>query len=96
MALGERHAGPFLSSGVSVLPGAIAATTSRVRVQTGVSVLSIHDPLRVAEDHATVDQLSRGRLELVVGKGDHGRSARGRPGLGCRGSNLDTGPSSAG
>lgn len=70
VALGERHAGPFLSSGVTVLLGAIAATTSRVRIQTGVSVLSIHDPLRVAEDYATVDQLSRGRLELVIGKGN--------------------------
>lgn len=70
VALGERHAGAFLSSGVTVLLGAIAATTRRVRVQTGVSVLSIHDPLRVAEDYATVDQLSRGRLELVIGKGN--------------------------
>ncbi|MDQ7809068.1 LLM class flavin-dependent oxidoreductase [Amycolatopsis sp. A133] len=70
VALGERHAGHFLSSGVTVLLGAIAATTSRVRIQTGVSVLSIHDPLRVAEDYATVDQLSRGRLELVIGKGN--------------------------
>jgi alkanesulfonate monooxygenase SsuD/methylene tetrahydromethanopterin reductase-like flavin-dependent oxidoreductase (luciferase family) len=70
VALGERHAGTFLSSGVGVLLGAIAATTSRVRLQTGVSVLSIHDPLRVAEDYATIDQLSRGRLELVVGKGN--------------------------
>jgi alkanesulfonate monooxygenase SsuD/methylene tetrahydromethanopterin reductase-like flavin-dependent oxidoreductase (luciferase family) len=70
VGLGERHAGAFLSSGVTVLLGAIAATTSRVRLQTGVSVLSIHDPLRVAEDYATIDQLSRGRLELVIGKGN--------------------------
>jgi alkanesulfonate monooxygenase SsuD/methylene tetrahydromethanopterin reductase-like flavin-dependent oxidoreductase (luciferase family) len=70
VALGERHAGNFLSSGVSVLLGGIAATTSRIRLQTGVSVLSIHDPLRIAEDYATVDQLSRGRLELVIGKGN--------------------------
>jgi alkanesulfonate monooxygenase SsuD/methylene tetrahydromethanopterin reductase-like flavin-dependent oxidoreductase (luciferase family) len=70
VALGERHAGSFLSAGVTVLLGAIAATTSRVRIQTGVSVLSIQDPLRVAEDYATVDQLSRGRLELVIGKGN--------------------------
>jgi alkanesulfonate monooxygenase SsuD/methylene tetrahydromethanopterin reductase-like flavin-dependent oxidoreductase (luciferase family) len=70
VALGERHAGAFLSSGVSVLLGAIAATTSRVRLQTGVSVLSILDPLRVAEDYATIDQLSRGRMELVIGKGN--------------------------
>ncbi|MFJ3309542.1 LLM class flavin-dependent oxidoreductase [Streptomyces sp. NPDC086549] len=41
VALGERHAGAFLSSGVTVLLGAIAATTSRVRIQTGLSVLSI-------------------------------------------------------
>jgi alkanesulfonate monooxygenase SsuD/methylene tetrahydromethanopterin reductase-like flavin-dependent oxidoreductase (luciferase family) len=70
VALGERHAGHFLSSGITVLLGAIAATTSRVRIMTGVSVLSILDPLRVAEDYATVDQLSRGRLELVIGKGN--------------------------
>jgi alkanesulfonate monooxygenase SsuD/methylene tetrahydromethanopterin reductase-like flavin-dependent oxidoreductase (luciferase family) len=70
VALGERHAGAFLSAGSSVLLGAIAATTSRVRIQTGVSVLSIWDPLRAAEDFATVDQLSRGRLELVIGKGN--------------------------
>jgi alkanesulfonate monooxygenase SsuD/methylene tetrahydromethanopterin reductase-like flavin-dependent oxidoreductase (luciferase family) len=73
VALGERHPGAFLSSGITVLLGALAATTSRVRIQTGVSVLSIHDPLRVAEDYATVDQLSRGRLELVIGKGNEQR-----------------------
>lgn len=70
VALGERHAGPMLSSGVTVLLGAIAATTSRVRLQTGVCVLSILDPVRVAEDYATIDQLSRGRMELVIGKGN--------------------------
>ncbi len=69
VALGERHAGPFLSAGVTVLLGAVAASTTRVRIQTGVSVLSINDPVRIAEDYATIDQLSRGRLELVIGKG---------------------------
>ena len=73
VALGERHAGHFLSSGVTVLLGAIAATTSRVRIMTGVTVLSILDPLRVAEDYATIDQLSRGRAELVIGKGNEMR-----------------------
>jgi alkanesulfonate monooxygenase SsuD/methylene tetrahydromethanopterin reductase-like flavin-dependent oxidoreductase (luciferase family) len=70
VALGERHAGHFLSAGITVLLGAIAAHTSRVRIQTGVAVLSILDPLRVAEDYATIDQLSRGRVELVIGKGN--------------------------
>jgi alkanesulfonate monooxygenase SsuD/methylene tetrahydromethanopterin reductase-like flavin-dependent oxidoreductase (luciferase family) len=73
VALGERHAGPFLSSGVTVLLGAIAANTTRVRIQTGVCVLSVLDPVRVAEDYATVDQLSRGRVELVIGKGNEAR-----------------------
>lgn len=70
VALGERHAGHFLSAGITVLLGAIAAQTSRVRISTGVAVLSILDPLRAAEDYATIDQLSRGRLELVIGKGN--------------------------
>ena len=70
VALGERHAGPFLSSGITVLLGAIATHTTKVRIQTGVTVLSILDPVRVAEDYATIDQLSRGRLEPVIGKGN--------------------------
>jgi hypothetical protein len=41
-----------------------------VRIQTGVCVLSVLDPLRVAEDYATIDQLSRGRVKLVIGKGN--------------------------
>ncbi|MGA1835499.1 LLM class flavin-dependent oxidoreductase [Herbiconiux sp. 11R-BC] len=69
-AVGERHAGRFVSSAPSVVLGAIAARTSRIRLQSGVTVLSILDPVRVAEDYATVDQLARGRLELTIGKGN--------------------------
>src|ERR1700722_16177794 len=69
-AVGEGDVWPFLSAGVTVVLGAIAAATSRVRLETGVCVLSILDPLRVAEDYATIDQLSRGRVELVIGKGN--------------------------
>ncbi|TPW75722.1 LLM class flavin-dependent oxidoreductase [Schumannella soli] len=70
VAVGERHAGPFLSSSPTVLLGAIAASTSTIRLQTGVTVLPVLDPVRVAEDYATIDQLSRGRLELTIGKGN--------------------------
>ncbi|MFE9249268.1 LLM class flavin-dependent oxidoreductase [Streptomyces sp. NPDC007088] len=68
-SVGERHAGAFLSSGPAVVLGALAARTSRIRLLTGVTVLAILDPVRVAEDFATLDQVSRGRVELVVGKG---------------------------
>ncbi|MEV8625536.1 LLM class flavin-dependent oxidoreductase [Streptomyces sp. NBC_01268] len=68
-SIGERHAGPFLSSSPSVVLGALAARTSRIRLLTGVTVVAILDPVRVAEDYATLDLLSRGRIELVVGKG---------------------------
>lgn len=69
-AVGERHAGPVLSSAPTVILGAIAARTSRILLSTGVTVLSLHDPIRLAEDLSTVDQLSRGRLEIVIGKGN--------------------------
>ncbi|MGH4030729.1 LLM class flavin-dependent oxidoreductase [Actinomycetota bacterium Odt1-20B] len=68
-AVGERHAGPFLSSSPTVVLGALAARTTRIRLLTGVTVVAILDPVRVAEDYATLDQLSHGRVELVVGKG---------------------------
>ncbi|MFC8592644.1 LLM class flavin-dependent oxidoreductase [Streptomyces atroolivaceus] len=68
-AIGERHAGPFLSSSPGVILGALAARTSTIRLLTGVTVVAILDPVRVAEEFATLDQIARGRLELVVGKG---------------------------
>jgi alkanesulfonate monooxygenase SsuD/methylene tetrahydromethanopterin reductase-like flavin-dependent oxidoreductase (luciferase family) len=69
-SVGERHAGEFISSSPTTVLAAIAAVTDRIRLQSGVTVLSVLDPVRVAEDYATIDQLSRGRLELVIGKGN--------------------------
>ncbi|UVJ39292.1 LLM class flavin-dependent oxidoreductase [Arthrobacter sp. CJ23] len=69
-SVGERHAGEFVSSSPTAVLAAIAAVTSRIRLQSGVTVLAVLDPVRVAEDYATIDQLSRGRLELVIGKGN--------------------------
>jgi alkanesulfonate monooxygenase SsuD/methylene tetrahydromethanopterin reductase-like flavin-dependent oxidoreductase (luciferase family) len=69
-AVGERHHAPFLSSAPPVLLSHIAAVTSKIRLFTGVTLLSVLDPVRVAEDYATVDQLSGGRVELIIGKGN--------------------------
>jgi alkanesulfonate monooxygenase SsuD/methylene tetrahydromethanopterin reductase-like flavin-dependent oxidoreductase (luciferase family) len=71
--VGERHGAPFLSSSPPVVLSAIAAKTSRIRLLTTVTVLSILDPVRVAEDYATLDHLSGGRLELIIGKGNDPR-----------------------
>lgn len=70
VAVGERHAGHFISSSPTVLLAAIAARTTRIRLNSGVTVLSVLDPVRVAEDYATIDQLSRGRLDITIGKGN--------------------------
>jgi alkanesulfonate monooxygenase SsuD/methylene tetrahydromethanopterin reductase-like flavin-dependent oxidoreductase (luciferase family) len=68
--VGERHHAPFLSSAPPLVLSNIAARTRRIRLFTGVTLLSILDPVRVAEDYATLDHLSDGRLELIIGKGN--------------------------
>ncbi|MEU3628152.1 luciferase [Amycolatopsis coloradensis] len=71
--VGERHGEPFLSSAPPVILAAIAERTERVRLLTTLTVISVLDPVRVAEDYATLDQLSGGRLELMIGKGNDPR-----------------------
>jgi alkanesulfonate monooxygenase SsuD/methylene tetrahydromethanopterin reductase-like flavin-dependent oxidoreductase (luciferase family) len=71
--VGERHGPPFLSSSPPVILTAIAARTSKIRLLTTVTVLSVLDPVRVAEDYATLDHFSGGRLELIIGKGNDPR-----------------------
>jgi alkanesulfonate monooxygenase SsuD/methylene tetrahydromethanopterin reductase-like flavin-dependent oxidoreductase (luciferase family) len=69
--VGEHHGLDLWSlSSPPVLLGAIAARTSRIRLRTGVTLVPNLDPVRVAEDYASVDALSGGRLELTVGKGN--------------------------
>jgi alkanesulfonate monooxygenase SsuD/methylene tetrahydromethanopterin reductase-like flavin-dependent oxidoreductase (luciferase family) len=69
-AVGERHERPFFSSAPPVVLSHIAAKTSRLRLFTGVTTLSLLDPVRAFEDYSTLDHLSDGRLELIIGKGN--------------------------
>jgi alkanesulfonate monooxygenase SsuD/methylene tetrahydromethanopterin reductase-like flavin-dependent oxidoreductase (luciferase family) len=68
--VGERHERPFISSSPPVVLSHVAALTSRIRLFTAVTTLSLLDPVRAFEDYATLDHLSGGRLELIIGKGN--------------------------
>ncbi|CAM5244516.1 luciferase-like monooxygenase [Streptomyces spiroverticillatus] len=68
--VGERHERPFISSSPTVVLSHIAALTRRIRLFTAVTTLSLLDPVRAYEDYATLDHLSGGRLDLIVGKGN--------------------------
>jgi alkanesulfonate monooxygenase SsuD/methylene tetrahydromethanopterin reductase-like flavin-dependent oxidoreductase (luciferase family) len=69
-AVGERHEDPFISSSPPVVLSNIAARTSRIALFTAVTTLSLLDPVRAFEDYSTLDNLSDGRLELIIGKGN--------------------------
>ncbi|MEU4163066.1 LLM class flavin-dependent oxidoreductase [Actinoplanes sp. NPDC026670] len=75
-AVGERHERPFLSSSPPVVLSHIAAKTSRIELWTGVTTLSLLDPVRAFEDYATLDNLSGGRLQLIIGKGNGAAQAQ--------------------
>lgn len=74
--IGERHERPFISSSPPVVLSHIAARTTKIRLFTAVTTLSLLDPVRAYEDYATLDQLSGGRLELMVGKGNGAAQAQ--------------------
>src|SRR3954451_25376265 len=67
--IGEHHRKDFLDSAPAVILGAAAARTSRIRLTSAVTVLSSADPLRVSQTSATLDLISKGRAEMVVGRG---------------------------
>jgi len=68
-AVGEHHRREFLDSAPAILLAAIAARTKNVRLTSAVTVLSATDPVRVFQEFATIDLLSRGRAEIIVGRG---------------------------
>src|ERR671915_83974 len=67
--IGEHHRREFLDSAPAVILAAAAARTKRIHLTSAVTVLSAADPVRVFQEFATLDLLSQGRAEMVVGRG---------------------------
>jgi probable LLM family oxidoreductase len=67
--IGEHHRKGFLDSAPTLILAAAAARTKRIRLSSAVTVLSAADPVRVFQEFATLDLISRGRAEMVVGRG---------------------------
>lgn len=66
--IGEHHRREYLDSATAVILAAAAARTKRIRLTSAVTVLSAADPVRVFQQFATLDLISRGRAEMVVGR----------------------------
>ncbi|MEM1001870.1 MAG: LLM class flavin-dependent oxidoreductase [Bacteroidota bacterium] len=67
--IGEHYRKEFLDSAPSIILAAAAAQTKRIKLTSAVTVLSTSDPVRVFQNFATIDLISNGRTEIVVGRG---------------------------
>ncbi len=69
LKLGEHHREDFAISSPEVLMAYFAARTQRIKLATGVTVLSSDDPIRVFQRFSTMDALAPGRIEITLGRG---------------------------
>jgi probable LLM family oxidoreductase len=67
--IGEHHRSDYVASAPAVLLAAAAARTKRIKLASAVTVLSSDDPVRVFQQFATLDLISQGRAEIIVGRG---------------------------
>ena len=67
--IGEHYRKEFLDSAPAIILAAAAARTTRIRLSSAVTVLSAADPVRVFQNFSTLDLISQGRAEMVVGRG---------------------------
>ena len=68
-ALGEHHRPDYVISAPEIVLAAIAAVTKRIKLSSAVTVLSSADPVRVFQNFATLDLISKGRAEIMAGRG---------------------------
>ncbi len=67
--LGEHHFSDYVLSSPPVILAAVAERTDNIRLSTAVALLTLRDPVHVAEDYGTLDVISGGRVELIAGRG---------------------------
>ena len=67
--IGEHHREEYVASSPAILLAAAASITKKIRLSSAVTVLSSDDPVRVFQDFATLDLISQGRAEIIVGRG---------------------------
>ena len=68
IGIGEHHREEYVSSAPTVLLAAAAARTKNIRLSSAVTVLGSEDPVRVYQQFSTLDLLSKGRAEIMVGR----------------------------
>ncbi|MFS8616412.1 MAG: LLM class flavin-dependent oxidoreductase [Solitalea sp.] len=69
VALGEHHRPDYAIASTEVALAALASVTKRIKLASGVTVLSSADPVKVYQNFATLDLLSKGRAEIIAGRG---------------------------
>ncbi len=69
-AIGEHHNPPFFSSSPTTLLAHIAALTERLIVSTSTTLITTNDPVRLAEEYSMLQHLTKGRMDLMLGRGN--------------------------
>ncbi len=69
-AIGEHHNPPFFSSAPTTLLAFIAASTRRLILSTATTLITTNDPVRIAEEYAVLQHLAKGRMDLMLGRGN--------------------------
>src|ERR1700753_2411272 len=69
-AIGEHHHPPFFSSSPTTFLAYVAAATERLIVTTSTTLITTNDPVKIAEDYAMLQHLSKGRMDLMLGRGN--------------------------
>ncbi|MGC4174990.1 CE1758 family FMN-dependent luciferase-like monooxygenase [Demequina sp.] len=69
-AVGEHHNPPFFSSSPTTLLASIGAQTERIQLTTSTTLITTNDPVRLAEEYAMLQHLTKGRMDLMLGRGN--------------------------